>query len=295
MRHIDSSISSRHIIHIRHVYVHKIFLFIFLKFKRKLFESPLCAIMNEFDLDLRLDEDFIFILSFLKKPLQHFSKHTPDEAIFQLWLNKLSMEPVSGCDRKRTRNGYLCKLLMCMQAGTLTEPFLDRPKSGDLPALTAVPILDTEPPWLQEMLVEQQQNDIFNEMGEPANHKTYMSTKFMNDGNGACAYFAFTLPSNDSNWLPMESVLSSTMNEQSEMEQKELKLKIQRKSISEHIQKELDESVVPYSCDAVEEIIERFHRNLTHPTLEKLKRKSKHDQRIWLLRNVLNNLNTLLS
>lgn len=51
---------------------------------------------------------------------------------FQAWLEKLCGDHVVGIEKKRVRNTYLSKLILCMQAAKLKGVFRNPPPTGDL-------------------------------------------------------------------------------------------------------------------------------------------------------------------
>lgn len=138
------------------------------------------------NLNLRLDENFQFLLNFVKKPLSNLG--VDSQVIARKWLDKL-MGTFEGVEAKRNRNAFLSKLLTCMESGSLMQPFLNLPPAGavpewgpkDFPIETPVDI------WTKEML---QMNQKTNRIGGKL-FRSYLSTKHL--ANGSCAYVAVSV------------------------------------------------------------------------------------------------------
>lgn len=140
------------------------------------------------DLSERLDEDFLFILKFLKQYLENISEDQYKSA--QKWLNKLCYENYETVEAKRNRNQYLNKLLACLEAGSLANVFLSPPPTEDLPLWetadeTKIELKD----FFKDVLQEEEQ--AVHVGGK--DFETYVSTKMMDNNHGACAYLAVSV------------------------------------------------------------------------------------------------------
>ena len=144
-------------------------------------------------LEIKLDEDFIFIVNFTKNSFANFAgKHKERERhLCQSWLNKLCGDEVfKGVDEKRKRNQYLIKLLTNVQNGALTNPFLNHPPRGKLDEIQLPQISNmAEPPWVKEFLDREAQQ--VNVGGKDFQY--YVSTKLLDNNRGACAYLAISV------------------------------------------------------------------------------------------------------
>lgn len=144
--------------------------------------------MSDNNLQERLDEDFIFILGFLKRFLSNVEREQHKMA--HRWLEKLCYEIYESVEGKRNRNQYLTKLLACLEAGNLSEMFLMPPPSGNLPLWETSEQNDVrEADWVK-ILLETEENEIH--VGGK-DFQTYVSTKMLDDNSGACAYLAVSV------------------------------------------------------------------------------------------------------
>ncbi|XP_037904757.1 uncharacterized protein LOC119647727 [Hermetia illucens] len=146
--------------------------------------------MNEFDVDLRLDEDFLFIFNFSKDILTNLTERPQENELCQHWLAKLCMERVEGLHAKRLRNNYLVRLLSFLREGKLADPFLVPPKDGPLEPLPVIEITDKEPPWLKQLIAESEQETDYEAAKDC---RLYLNTKVFDENRGACAYLAISV------------------------------------------------------------------------------------------------------
>ncbi|KAF5283976.1 hypothetical protein FQR65_LT13668 [Abscondita terminalis] len=173
--------------------------------------------MEKKDIENKLDEDFLFYLGFINSFFDQFDK--PQEA----WLQKLIGSLCNSIDEKRNRNIYLSNLVLCMQEGKLTGPFIQHPQDVDISdAMTVFEHLQTnlqEPEWLQDSLPD---------MDDSRDGRTYLATRTLPGGEGAFAYLAVTLAEDEPKWLGGgEGIFEKVMEEKfqemvppvSEMEQ----------------------------------------------------------------------------
>lgn len=143
--------------------------------------------MNEADLFNRLDQNFVFIMDFSSSFRLKMAKFTHDNgSTFKLWLKKLCVDPYETIDKKRLRNAYACELLTCMAMGRLTLPFTRMPQNGPLEPISLQTAVDPEPVWLKDFVSGKDDNDT-------AYRKTYMASKVLDNGKGACAYVAVSM------------------------------------------------------------------------------------------------------
>lgn len=144
--------------------------------------------MSSSSLQERLDEDFIFILRFLKRYLSKVEREQHKMA--HRWLEKLCYETYESVEAKRNRNQYLNKLLACLEVGNLSEMFLVTPPVGDLPLWeTSDQIEIQEADWVRTLFnIEENEVHVGGK-----DFQTYVSTKMMDDNSGACAYLAISV------------------------------------------------------------------------------------------------------
>lgn len=140
----------------------------------------------------RLDDDYLFLLQFVNRPMQSLPEGQQNLA--KKWLEKLGTEAETrSCAAKLGRNVYLARLIECMLGGNLKKPFDDPPKVGELPSEDMdLPYLahPTEhPEWLDRLMM--QVAGIVHVGGR--NFETYLATKLFADGRGACAYLAVSV------------------------------------------------------------------------------------------------------
>lgn len=159
--------------------------------------------MSDLNLNLKLDEEFLYILEFSKTVLSNFSNDQIQNSLCDQWLSKLCSDSYEKMNAKRTRNSYLTKLIVCMFNGQLSEMFLEKPPEGDLNAIEMPFIIETEPYWLKDA-IGSNENGNLNDGGKDC--RTYMSTKMLDDNRGVCAYIAMNVTDegdddNGNNWL----------------------------------------------------------------------------------------------
>ncbi|XP_029726507.2 uncharacterized protein LOC115265458 [Aedes albopictus] len=144
-------------------------------------------------LETKLDEDFLFILSFARSSMYLFQSRPVEQGLIESWFEKLCLEIYRGIDSKRQRNLYLVKLVTCVQSGILTEPFLAKPPAGALDPLpqTIAPSNLDEPPWLKDF--EAAEAAAMPIAGGAKDFCSYLCTKQLDDGKGLCAYLAVSV------------------------------------------------------------------------------------------------------
>lgn len=154
--------------------------------------NPPTSLTPEQDLMNRLDNHFLFLLSFYNNP----TKNLPEDkrAIANQWLEKLStLQDGQTITAKTRRNEYLTKLLNCIQSGTLCEPFNQSPPNNNeqLPYVDFgfAKVVEEIPNWVNE-LKRQEEREV--KVGGK-NFETYLSSKLL--PNGACAYIAVSAQS----------------------------------------------------------------------------------------------------
>ena len=266
--------------------------------------------MNDYDVDIRLDEDFLFILNFSKSFLNNFTHNPEENELCQAWLNKLCCELVSGVDSKRVRNTYLCKLLTCMQAGALTGPFVERPNEGPLEALPMLPLSDMEPPWLKDVL--QNEVKVVTEGGKDC--RTYLNTKLLDNNEGACAYIAMSVTDEGKvpNWVQLGSgnqyddllnviynnVLLSDMPSLPEGSLAQIPPEERKKLVIDFhiyvinsIRYELANLVEPFANPVIEDMLEKVTESIKDSVIEEeLEKIPPNEHRTYLLYYMLNKL-----
>lgn len=151
--------------------------------------------MNDYDTDigLRLNQDFLFILSLSTGYLNNFANDPEKNQLCKNWLDRLCIQLDNGNNEKRIRNTYLCKLCVCMQNKRLSGPFLQNPPAGDLAPLTLPPITDKAPFWVKELIktARDDPNNMFVQGGKDC--RTYLATKLLDNNRGACAYIGLSV------------------------------------------------------------------------------------------------------
>lgn len=147
------------------------------------------ATTSGFDVVTRLDENYLFLLQFVDRPMSETSLE--QQKLAKKWLLKLGTEvDMQSCADKLKRNNYLSELIHCMQERILSPPFNAPPPQGHLDAI------DFNTSWLagqreQPKWLDQLMNEEANKVHVGGkNFETYLSTKLFEDGRGACAYIA---------------------------------------------------------------------------------------------------------
>ncbi|XP_017477053.1 PREDICTED: uncharacterized protein LOC108367041 [Rhagoletis zephyria] len=80
------------------------------------------------DINYQLKENFIFFLDILKQPEEVFDCRSREYKLVRAWLDKLAMGSFETTDELRQRNICMSHLLVCLNNGKLTGPFLAPPK-----------------------------------------------------------------------------------------------------------------------------------------------------------------------
>ncbi|XP_022914679.2 myosin heavy chain, clone 203-like [Onthophagus taurus] len=174
--------------------------------------------MNE--VENKLDEDYLFYLGFTTS-FFHRLPSEADVAKCKSWLERLCGTPCQGVEAKRNRNIFLSNLVLCMQEGRLTGPFLENPKDVDILKASnyfgEMKCNNEEPEWLEEV-VAQGAMSLTGDEG-PMEHpredgRTYVATRTMPNGQGAFAYVAVSLADDEPMWLGGgEGVFDARMKE----------------------------------------------------------------------------------
>lgn len=155
--------------------------------------------MSDSNLNLKLDEDFLYILDFSKNVSKNFAKDPDQNSLCNQWLTKLNSVSYEGMTAKRTRNSYLTKLIICMFDRKLSKMFLKKPPTGDLESIPMPFVIETEPYWLKDAIGSGEANGA-------KDCQTYMSTKMLDNNRGICAYLGMNIVDegdDDYNWLNM--------------------------------------------------------------------------------------------
>lgn len=145
----------------------------------------------EFDAITRLDENYLFLLQFVEKPLSEMSPEM--QTLAKKWLFKLGTEADMRCSTdKLIRNNYLSELIHCLQEKNLGPLFNAPPPQGELKwvKFNNSWLVDKrdQPKWL-ENLMKDEANKVH--VGGK-NFETYLSTKLFDNGRGACSYIAIS-------------------------------------------------------------------------------------------------------
>lgn len=152
--------------------------------------------MSDSNLNLMLDEDFLFIFGFSKNVFNNFATDPVQNSLCKQWLTKLnSVVHYEGLLAKRTRNSYLTNLICCMFSKKLSEMFLKPPPDGDLEPIFIPTIIEKEPYWLKDAIGP-----------DEAEGQAYLSSQLLDNNRGACAYLAMNIideGDEDHNWLNM--------------------------------------------------------------------------------------------
>ncbi|KAK4884846.1 hypothetical protein RN001_001117 [Aquatica leii] len=232
--------------------------------------------MERVDIENKLDEDFLFYLGFTNTFFDQFEN--PDEVEHcRAWLQKLCGMLCTSIDQKRNRNIYLSNLVLCMQEGKLSGPFLNYPQEVDISdAMTVFEHLQTNLCDYQEVVES-------SDVAEPEDirdGRTYLATRTLPGGEGAFAYLAVTLADEEPKWLGGgEGIFDKVMEEKfqemvppmSEMERILLRRKdpVEREKVltfydalMQNIISELDEAVAPEENDTINILIEQLQQDL---------------------------------
>lgn len=142
------------------------------------------------DLALRLDEDFLYIMHFLKHCLDAFQNEDQGEErhLSNLWLDKLCGEQHTTITAKRLRNNYLTRLVTCFQHGRLMDPFLRPPPVDHLEPVPLLEKPEANPTWLEDLIAEAK--ELMPSGGQTKDCQTYISSKIFEENRGACVYVA---------------------------------------------------------------------------------------------------------
>lgn len=146
------------------------------------------------DLSGRLDQDFIYILSFMRNSLDAFKKdyQWEERNLTKMWLDKLTNEEYSTVTLKRLRNNYLVRLVTCFQQGILLDPFLSVPPPGHIKPIPLLEKPEANPLWLNELIKEAK--EMIPSAGQTTKDcETYISSKVFEENRGACVYVAVSV------------------------------------------------------------------------------------------------------
>ncbi|XP_055632081.1 uncharacterized protein LOC129771948 [Toxorhynchites rutilus septentrionalis] len=168
-------------------------------------------------LELKLDEDFLFILNFSQGSIHLFANRPVERTLIESWFEKLCMEPYRGVEAKRLRNLYLVKLVTCIQSGVLVDHFCSKPVPGSLEPLpmAVAPSNMDEPPWLKDFEAGSAGVDV---AGGAKNFSSYLCTKKLENNRGLCLYLAVSMADDDHKpeWLDMVTGRPRLLSEQDE-------------------------------------------------------------------------------
>lgn len=172
------------------------------------------------DLVARLDSDFVFLMNFIKNVNNNFDGKPEEEPLFRAWIDKLITETFIGIKNKRKRNMYLCNLLMCAEKKRLKGVFREHPPPFGLPDIVSDVLEFKKPAWVKRLIEEDEQYH----PRRTTEHKTYLSTRLLQNNQGAVAYLAIsTMPDygpdshKESEWTEMGT---GNFYQMSEAEQK---------------------------------------------------------------------------
>lgn len=227
------------------------------------------------DLGLRLDEDFLYILNFLKNSLDAFQEEDKAEErkLGTMWLEKLCGEMHTTVTAKRLRNNYLTRLVSCYQMGKLLEPFLDMPPKDHLAPMQLMEKPEADPTWLNELL--EAAKEVMIGGTQTKDCQTYISSKVFDQNKGACAYIAVAVADEGEipKWIRVGEDLDdyaqhmdnifSRMN-MSEKEPDKLKPEHSSQGLAVHqelieaIDKELANITVPYTFEPLENMLKLY-------------------------------------
>lgn len=145
---------------------------------------------STFDVNARLDENYLFLLPFVERPMKQFTEEK--KILISKWLVKLGTQSeAQNTQSKWRRNDYLNQLLSNMNNGQLTAPFDAAPSQGELTDAFSLEhtMLPGEDEWLLKLNDDAKKKT--NVGGR--DFETYLSTKLFKDGCGACAYLAVSV------------------------------------------------------------------------------------------------------
>lgn len=217
------------------------------------------------DLGLRLDEDFLYILNFLKHSLDAFQNEdrVEERHLSNLWLEKLCGEMHTTITAKRLRNNYLTRLVSCFQCGKLMDPFLNQPPKDNLEPVPLLEKPEANPTWLNDLLEEAK--ELMPTTGQQTKDcQTYISSKIFDQNRGACAYIAVAVA--DEGEIPQWIKIGDDLDDY----EKHLDLIFSRMTMME---KEPDKLKPEHSSKGLsihEELIDAIDRelaNITEPSL----------------------------
>lgn len=161
------------------------------------------------DIENKLDEDFLFYLGFTGSFANKFTNPHEKELV-TAWLQKLCGEKCTTVDRKRNRNIFLSNLVLCMEEGKLVPPFNAGPNECDLQdpqnyfGPTRIDV--KQPDWFSDVVGQEDEEEGYQssnltESAGRKNGRTYVATRTMPGGEGAFAYVAITLATEEPRWL----------------------------------------------------------------------------------------------
>lgn len=177
--------------------------------------------VSMFDVNNRLDENYLFLLPFVERPMTQFTEEK--KVLISKWLVKLGTQSeVQNTQSKRRRNDYLRQLISNMNNGRLTAPFDAPPSQEELTdVFSSEPTtLPREDEWLLKLHDDAKKK--INVGGR--DFETYLSTKLFKNGCGACAYLAVSVRNEGgekTGWTTMDPNKDKAANI-SEMFKKEL-------------------------------------------------------------------------
>lgn len=144
-----------------------------------------------YDLITRLDENYIFLMQFVDRPLMEMVKE--QQVLVEKWLIKLGTQvETQSIVAKLLRNSYITELIHQIRQRNLNHPFNTLPPQGELKPLDveSSDIIDHGdlPEWLDKLMADEANKAHVG----GKNFETYLSTKLFPEGRGACAYLALS-------------------------------------------------------------------------------------------------------
>lgn len=144
---------------------------------------------TDFDVIFRLDENYLFLMQFVDRPLRESTSE--QQKLATKWLLKLGVKADGlSASEKIQRNNYLTELIHCLEERTLSPPFNAPPPQGKIDFVkfntSWLANRREQPEWLEKLMKEEA-----GKVHVGGKHfETYMSTKLFEGGRGACAYIA---------------------------------------------------------------------------------------------------------